>query len=101
MNYPPHSHLVCLTFKGVSENLVSFCASALLKKIQPVLSPKVIASEAVPAPLARAKGLFRYQVMLRCSAPGLITTPLRTVMKDFKLPDGVTCSVDVDAVSLM
>ncbi|MDD4872964.1 MAG: primosomal protein N', partial [Kiritimatiellae bacterium] len=73
LNYPPFSHLVCLTFKGRSESSVSFCAVTLLRKIKPKLQARVIVSDVIPAPLARAKGFYRYQIMLRCSSARLIT----------------------------
>jgi len=99
--YPPFSHLVCLTFKGVSENKVSFCASTLLTKLKPKLSSRVLVSDVVPAPLARAKGLYRYQIMFRCPSPRLMAGPIDEVLRNIKLPEEVTCSIDVDAISLM
>ena len=53
------------------------------------------------APLALAKGLWRYQIMLRCKHTVRMTKPIRHVLSTFKMPKAVTCTVDVDALSLL
>ncbi len=104
--YPPYTHLVCLTFKGESEEKVAFCAEAYARELSatPVgraLRAAVIVSEACPAPLAKAKGLYRYQVLMRSETTRAMTRPLRDVMSRKPLPPNVTVSVDVDALSIM
>ena len=104
--YPPYTHLVCLTFKGDSEEKVAFCAEAYARELSatPVgraLRAAVIVSEACPAPLAKAKGLYRYQVLMRSETTRAMTRPLRDVMSRKPLPPNVTVSVDVDALSIM
>jgi primosomal protein N' (replication factor Y) len=54
-----------------------------------------------PAPLARAKGQFRFQIILRAPTAQAMTGPLKALLREFKWPSGVTATVDVDAVSLM
>ena len=58
-------------------------------------------SPSVPAPLARAKGHYRYQIMLRCVHTVRMTKPIRHVMSTYRMPKNVTCTVDVDALSLL
>jgi primosomal protein N' (replication factor Y) (superfamily II helicase) len=101
LSYPPYTHLVCVTLKGPVEERVSFSGAAFVKALQPELSKPVVLAGPAPAPLARAKGFYRYQVILRAPTTKLITAPLKKALKDFKWPDGVTCAIDVDAVSLM
>ena len=101
LSYPPFSHLVCLTLKGMSEERVSFSGEAFLKELQPRLPKSVVVAGPAPAPLARAKGEYRYQIILRAPSTRSISDPLRALLRDFKWPEGVTCAVDVDAVSLM
>ena len=100
--YPPYTHLVCLTFKGDSEEKVRFCAEAYARELEGATrrSP-VRVSEACPAPLAKAKGLYRYQVLLRSETTRAMTRPLRDVMSRKPLPPNVTLAVDVDALSIM
>jgi primosomal protein N' len=55
----------------------------------------------MPAPLARAKKMWRYQMMLRCEHAKKITEPIKYVMGRFKCPKTVRYTIDVDAFSLL
>jgi primosomal protein N' (replication factor Y) len=101
--YPPYAHLVCLTFKGASEEKVRYAAegyAAALGRLPPPSAPLRV-SEPCPAPLAKAKGLFRYQVLLRAATTRAATRPLRETLRQKPLPEGVSLAVDVDALSIM
>jgi primosomal protein N' (replication factor Y) len=101
LSYPPFSHLVLLTFKGEREVDVIAAADGFFARLEPILPGSVLHSPPVPAPLARAKGHYRYQIVLRCEHTVRMTRPVRHVMASFRMPAGVTCTVDVDALSLM
>jgi len=104
-NYPPYTHLVCLGFKGISEERVKFVAERVAKELEKRggaadSGRSFILSEAYPAPLSKAKGDFRYQIILRASATRLMTHPLRAVLEKVDIPKDVTLSVDVDAMNM-
>lgn len=99
--YPPYTHLVCVTLRSKSEEKVSYCASLLARRLKRALAQRVTCSDPCPAPLARAKGQYRYQVMLRCASVRAMTEPLRQVVEEAKFPKEVTYSIDVDALSLL
>ena len=101
-NYPPFSHLVCLTFKGTAEDAVRIAAEKFAEAMrgEKTAFPKLRVSAACPAPLAKAKGFFRYQLLLFAPAAGQAVRPLREVCRNFALPTGVTMSIDVDAVNI-
>ncbi|MDF7801991.1 primosomal protein N' [Pontiellaceae bacterium B1224] len=99
--YPPFSHLVLLTFKGESEIDVMTAADHFFQRLEKVLPESVCYAPPMPAPLARAKGLWRYQIMLRCEHTVKMTKPIRHVQATFRVPKGVSLSVDVDALSLL
>ncbi len=121
-NYPPYTHLVCLGFKGISEERVKFSAERLAKELKAMekvdpsnfrtlelprrgvalseAGSNFITSDAYPAPLSKAKGDFRYQIILRASATRLMTQPLNAVLKKIELPKDVTLSIDVDAMNM-
>ncbi|MBN1674504.1 MAG: primosomal protein N' [Kiritimatiellae bacterium] len=102
LNYPPFTHLVCLTVKGASEEKVAFSARALSKALESALAGnRVFLSGATPAPLARIKGAYRYQIMVRGPSVRAITPAVNQAVKASKWPAGVSCSVDVDAFSLL
>ncbi|MBQ9430645.1 MAG: primosomal protein N' [Kiritimatiellae bacterium] len=101
-NYPPFSHLVCLTFKGTAEDAVRIAAEKFAEAMRGEKNafPKLRVSAACPAPLAKAKGFFRYQLLLFAPSAGQAVRPLREVCRNFALPTGVTMSIDVDAVNI-
>ena len=101
LNYPPFSHLVLLTFKGESEIDVMTASDHFFQRLEKILPDSVSAVPPMPAPLARAKGHWRYQIMLRCVHTVKMTRPIRHVQSVTRLPQGISLSVDVDALSLL
>ncbi len=101
--YPPYAHLVCLTFRGESEEKVRFAAECCAAELRVRAAGRTTLriSDACPAPLARAKGLFRYQVLLRSESTRAMTLPLREALVRKPLPQGVALAVDVDALNIM
>ncbi len=101
MNYPPHAHLVLITFKGLVEFEVASHLEGFMTQLSPLLPETVQVTPPMPAPLARAKGFYRYQVMLRCEHTVKITKPVKYILGKIRLPKGVKVTVDVDATSLL
>lgn len=102
--YPPYCHLVCLTLKGASEDRVRFAAEALTRGLAAAMRcghSRVLVSDACPAPLAKAKGLYRYQVLMRAESARAMTRPLRELLKNNPQPQGIVISVDIDALNIM
>lgn len=101
LGYPPFRHLTCITLRSKKEELVMLTARELRRRMAERLPSTCTISDAAPAPLARARGQFRYQIMMR-SAQIMKTMPvLRELTRDFKCPKEVSFSVDVDAHSLL
>jgi primosomal protein N' (replication factor Y) len=100
LRYPPFAHLVRITLKSPSETRAAFCAETLARKLKAAVGDPVIVTDASPAPLRRAKGDYRFHVMLRADSTRQMTGPLRQVLADLSLPPDVSCSVDVDAVNM-
>jgi len=99
--YPPFTHLLLLTFKGEVERDVMAAADGFFKRLEAVLPDSVMHSPPVPAPLVRAKGFWRYQIMLRSEHAVKMTKPVRHVQTAYSMPRGVSLIVDVDALSLL
>ena len=87
--------------KGLSEAKVAFAAEAFAAKLKAALAGRATVAGPAAAPLARAKSLYRYQVMARAPTARAVVEPLKTLLKEFKWPAQVTCTVDVDALSLL
>ena len=101
LSYPPFARLICITLRGRSEERVASATTALGQFLKPALEGKALVSDPSPAPLARAKGYYRYQIMLRSRSVSAMTEVIRRAMNAVTLPKGVKASVDVDAMSLM
>jgi primosomal protein N' (replication factor Y) len=100
--YPPYTRLVCVTFKGPDEAKVRFVAESVERELRRVLADaSVKLSEACPAPLAKAKDHYRYQLLLRAPTVYAITRPLRALLANLRPTADVTLAIDVDALSLM
>ncbi|MBI2437772.1 MAG: hypothetical protein HYV36_03030 [Lentisphaerae bacterium] len=61
----------------------------------------VILSRPIPAPLSRAKGQYRFQIIMRSTSVKAMTAPLKETLKTTRFASGVRIVVDVDALSLM
>ncbi len=101
LGYPPFGHLVCVGIKGMDQAKVTKAAEQFMAQLQPLLSSQVIVSGPAPAPLEKAKGQFRHQIMLRATTTKMMTGSLKVVSREFRWPAGVSVVIDVDAVSLM
>lgn len=101
LTYPPFAHVVMATLRGATEENVAAFANSLHSRLKPAEAAGVILSDASPAPLARAKGLYRYQILLRCASVHRMAVAMRQALAAARPPDGVTLAVDVDAMSML
>jgi primosomal protein N' len=67
----------------------------------PALPGTVILAGTIPAPLSRAKGYYRFQVIMRSVSVKATTVPLKEALKALRPPPVVRLAVDVDALSMM
>ena len=101
MRYPPFTRLTTVLFKGADEAAVDAGSKDFAARLKGMLPAAVKLTGPAPAPLAKAKGFHRAQLMLWADAAKEYVAPLRALIKAFKPPKGVTLSVNVDALSLM
>lgn len=101
LRYPPFSRLTTVLFKGPAEAAVNAAAEEFAQQLKPLLPAAVRLTGPAPAPLARAKGLYRVHFLLWAPAARDYVPALRARLKAFKPPKGVAISVNVDALSLM
>ncbi len=101
LSYPPYTHLVCLLFRGANEAEVRLSAESYARALQARANPNLIIADATPAPLAKAKDIYRYQVMMRCKSVRTVLAHFRQIASALTLPQTVTYALDVDAVDLM
>jgi primosomal protein N' (replication factor Y) (superfamily II helicase) len=101
LSYPPFTHLICITIRSRVEAKGLFCANELMKIIRGRLPSQVIVSEITPAPLAKAKGYYRHQILMRAPSTLVMSRAIRSALEQFRWPKDVNYGVDVDALSLM
>ena len=101
MRYPPFTRLTTVLFKGKAEDAVDACSKDFAAKLKAKLPASVRMTGPAPAPLAKAKGFHRAQFMLWATSVRDYVPILRSLLKAFKPPRGVSVSVNVDALSLM
>lgn len=101
LSYPPFGRLVCLTLRGPDERAVQTEFAALAKRLAPYLPPGATASDPSPAPLARARGQFRYQLLMRGPSAAGLARAVRRALEGTRRPKGLYLAIDMDAYSLM
>ena len=109
LHYPPYAHLTCITLRGKHEAAVEKTGEQLFQTLesncvaaQNSSSDRLMISPLVPAPISRARGEYRYQILLRAEKTGVMTRAIRRAVAAIKKwPKGVKCTIDVDATSLL
>jgi len=103
LRYPPYGHMLLLTARGEVEHAVESALTtfhlALSNQLKEVEGVQV--GEVSEAPVARVKGNYRFQILLRGATSRVMSRAVRRVMREFKWPKGVHCTVDVDPLSMM
>jgi primosomal protein N' (replication factor Y) len=101
LGYPPYNHLTCITLRGKNETEVEAAAEKLFQCLETCVAGKAILSPAIPAPIARMRGEYRWQILLRAARTKTMNDAVRAAFKMMKLPKTVKATVDVDATSLL
>ncbi|HMO05822.1 MAG TPA: primosomal protein N' [Kiritimatiellia bacterium] len=101
LDYPPYSHMACLTARGEDAALVEKTIGEVAARMEPVKGAGVVMTGPAPSPLARLKGEYRFQLLFRARQSASITRPLRTVLREGKWPKGIHLSIDIDAVDMI
>ena len=99
--HPPYSHLVLLTARADTAQKAEFAARTLAQKLTAAVPHSVMVSPAAPAPLARVRGMYRYQVVARGKQIRALTKAIKESLGAIKLPKDVHVAVDVDPMALL
>jgi len=102
LDYPPTAHLICLNFRSKNEEEARLSATLYARSLETLLGKQGIrVSEAVPAPLAKIKNVYRYQIILRSRSVKLATDAIKATYRQIPLPAKTALAIDVDALDLM
>lgn len=99
--YPPFARLACLTLKGRSDRRVEFFARALRAGLRKHAPAGLRIAEPCPAPLFRAKGYYRFQILLRGISARRLRECIHRALAEVRFPSDVRCTVDIDALNLV
>jgi primosomal protein N' (replication factor Y) len=98
--FPPFVNLVKVTVRSRNDELASKVAADLVAKIAGAMPKSMKLSGPAPAPIARVRGYYRWNVLLKGKERKDLCDILRKVLSGFKKPSGALIAVDVDPISL-
>ncbi len=97
--FPPFVNLVKVTVRARNDELTLKVAEELTDAIKSENKELKVAGPA-PAPIARMRGYFRYNILLKGKDRAAMCTLLRKVLGSFRKPHGVLIAVDVDPIAM-
>jgi primosomal protein N' (replication factor Y) len=97
--FPPFIQLVKVTVRARNDKAAEEAAVALAKAIKAEDAEAMVGGPA-PAPMARLRGYFRYNLILKDKSRIRMCELLKKVLGSFRKPHGVLVAVDVDPVSM-
>lgn len=97
--FPPYGHCAVLTSRSTHERRAEFTLQTLHLRLKENLPAGIQLGEALPSPLVRAHGQFRFQITLRSQRARPLTRHVQAVLARTSLPDDVTVVFDMDALS--
>ncbi|HJT33308.1 MAG TPA: primosomal protein N' [Pirellulales bacterium] len=102
--YPPFASMSRLVIRGPKEAVAREFAAHLAERLTAALSreenPARVLGPA-PAPIAKLRGLHRFQIQLQGQRPEPIHTALRQATVGLEAPEGVQWIVDVDPLDML
>jgi primosomal protein N' (replication factor Y) len=99
LGYPPFTSMVRIVVRGEAEKPTLAFADELARRIreaQIAAQPTIRILGPAPAPMAKLRGNFRYQLQLQASEGEPLRSLVRLATADLKLPDGIAWIADVD-----
>ncbi len=100
-DFPPFKHVVLITVRSPHEARAKLSAETLVRRFREHLGAEFILGEAVPAPLEKLQGQFRFHILIRGEAIMRLSRLIRETLDKLPLPEDVVASVDVDPYQLL
>jgi primosomal protein N' (replication factor Y) len=102
LDYPPYTHLTCITLRGKNDREVGKTAELFFQTLERnCVAGSVVLSPAMPAPIARMRGEYRWQILMRSGSARAMNQAVRKASGEMKWPKTIKVNVDVDATSLL
>jgi len=100
-DFPPFKHAVLITVRSAHEARAKLSAETLVRRLREHLGSEFILGEAVPAPLEKLQGQYRFHILMRGEAIMRLSRLIRETLDKLPLPEDVVASVDVDPYQLL
>jgi primosomal protein N' (replication factor Y) len=101
-HYPPVTSMIAILFRGANvtdvERAASACGRMLEEAIRPLAGTRM--QGPAPAPLARIKGVFRFQILLRSPHRVALRRAVEGVMVGRRW-SGAEVAIDVDPINIL
>jgi primosomal protein N' (replication factor Y) len=104
LGYPPFASMIRIVTRGRSESAAQALAEALAQRLAAQCqgaSPAVRILGPAPAPMAKLRGSYRYQIQLQSVDSGLLRDCVSAATAGLKTPEGAGWIVDVDPLDMM
>jgi primosomal protein N' (replication factor Y) len=104
LGYPPFASMIRLVIRGPSERTAHTLAEELGRRLTQQsqnAQPAIRVLGPAPAPIARLRGYFRYQIQLQSSDGESLRGVVRRATADLKPGDDTAWIVDVDPLDMM
>ncbi len=99
LEFPPFVNLIKMTLRARKEDNVMKSAERLAKRLLKKFPEESIIGPA-PSPMARLRGYYRWNILIKTKDLGKTTKDLRKVLRGFSKGTGVLMAVDVDPMSM-
>ncbi len=99
--YPPFSRLGLLVYRSKTEKQAAQAAEQAARFLRSQKTLGVEVSGPAPAAIAKLRGQYRYQILIKSEKPGPIRQALALMDQTIETPKGVFRVVDLDPQSLL
>jgi primosomal protein N' (replication factor Y) len=100
-DFPPFKHAILITVRSAHEGRAKLSAETLKRRLKETLSEEFILGDAMPAPLEKLQGQFRFHILIRGAAIMRLSRLVRETLDKLPFPEDVTVTVDVDPYQLL
>lgn len=101
LDYPPYNHLIKVECTSAQESKAQFVAENIKKRLLEVLGAELRLLGPAPAPIAKVRGKFRYQLLLRNARQRKVKEILQSIIADMPRDADVYVNADVDPVHML
>jgi primosomal protein N' (replication factor Y) (superfamily II helicase) len=99
-DFPPFKHAILITVRSAHEGRAKLSAETLVRRLKEARGPEFVIGEAMPAPLQKLQGQFRFHILLR-DAIMRLSRLVRETLDKLPFPEDVAVTIDVDPYQLL